>query len=56
VYALIIGAFIPERTVWGGLELQGVVLFALYIAGIVSAMAVAFVLKRRGPGMRDCIR
>ncbi|HEX3602852.1 MAG TPA: ferrous iron transporter B [Steroidobacteraceae bacterium] len=48
VYALIIGAFIPRRTIWGGLELQGVVLFALYIAGVASAMAVAFVLKRLG--------
>jgi ferrous iron transport protein B len=48
VYALIIGAFIPHRTVWGGLELQGVVLFALYIVGVASAMAVAFVLKRTG--------
>jgi len=52
VYALIIGAFIPRRTVWGGMELQGVVLFALYIAGVASAMAVAFVLKRSGPGAR----
>jgi ferrous iron transport protein B len=48
VYALIIGAFIPRRTIWGGLELQGVVLFALYVIGVVSAMAVAFVLKRAG--------
>jgi ferrous iron transport protein B len=48
VYALIIGAFIPHRTVWGGLELQGVVLFALYIVGVASAMAVAFVLKYSG--------
>jgi ferrous iron transport protein B len=48
VYALIISAFIPRRTVWGGLELQGVVLFALYIAGVASAMAVAFVLKLSG--------
>jgi ferrous iron transport protein B len=48
VYALIIGAFIPRRTLWGGLELQGVVLFALYILGVASAMAVAFVLKRSG--------
>jgi ferrous iron transport protein B len=48
VYALIISAFIPARTVWGGLQLQGVVLFALYIVGVVSAMAVAFVLKRSG--------
>jgi ferrous iron transport protein B len=46
VYALIIGAFIPRRAVWGGLELQGVVLFVLYIAGVVSAMGVAFMLKR----------
>jgi len=45
VYALIIGAFIPERTVLGYLNLQGVVLFVLYLAGIVSAMAVAWVMK-----------
>src|SRR5208283_6140321 len=50
VYALIIGAFIPRRTVLGALQLQGLVLFALYVAGVLSAMAVAFVLKRRGPG------
>ena len=48
VYALIIGAFIPRRTVWGHLQLQGVVLFALYVAGVASAMAVAYVLKRSG--------
>ena len=46
VYALIIGAFIPHRQVWGGLELQGLVLFALYLAGIVGAMGVAWLLKR----------
>ncbi len=45
VYALIIGAFIPRRTVLGFLNLQGVVLFVLYLAGIVSAMAVAWVFK-----------
>jgi ferrous iron transport protein B len=48
VYALIIGAFIPRQRIWRGLELQGVVLFALYVAGVASAMAVAFVLKRSG--------
>jgi ferrous iron transport protein B len=48
VYALIIGAFIPHRVVWGGLQLQGLVLFALYVAGVASAMAVAFVFKRMG--------
>jgi ferrous iron transport protein B len=46
VYALIIGAFIPHRQVLGGLELQGLVLFALYLAGILGAMGVAWVLKR----------
>ena len=45
VYALIIGAFIPESTVAGVFNLQGLVLFALYVAGVVSAMAVAGVLK-----------
>jgi ferrous iron transport protein B len=48
VYALIIGAFIPHRTLWGGFELQGVVLFVLYLAGVAGAMAVAYVLKRTG--------
>jgi ferrous iron transport protein B len=52
VYALIIGAFIPRRTVWGGLELQGLVLFALYIAGVAGAMTVAYVIKRGGQGAR----
>jgi ferrous iron transport protein B len=50
VYALIIGAFIPRRTLWGGLEMQGLVLFALYVAGVAGAMGVAFVLKRAGSG------
>jgi ferrous iron transport protein B len=45
VYALLIGAFIPNRDV-GGFELQGLVLFGLYLAGIAGAMAVAWVLKR----------
>ena len=45
VYALLIGAFIPQREV-AGWELQGLVLFVLYLAGIVGAMAVAWVLKR----------
>ncbi|WP_311222690.1 MULTISPECIES: ferrous iron transporter B [unclassified Acidovorax] len=45
VYALLIAAFIPERTVAGLFNLQGLVLFALYVGGIVSAMAVAWVAK-----------
>ena len=46
VYALLIGAFVPQREVYGLLELQGLVLLALYLAGIVGALAVAWGLKR----------
>jgi len=46
VYALIIAAFIPEREVGGFMSLQGLVLFALYFAGIASAMGVAYFFKR----------
>ncbi len=45
VYALLIGALIPSRSVGGIFNLQGLVLFALYVAGIVSAMLVAYVMK-----------
>ncbi|MDR6993353.1 ferrous iron transporter B [Luteimonas sp. 3794] len=46
VYALLIGAFIPQRQVWGVLNLQGLVLFALYLAGILSALAVSYTMKK----------
>ncbi|WP_095012704.1 ferrous iron transporter B [Tsuneonella mangrovi] len=46
VYAVIIAAFIPHRTVGAGIGLQGLVLFALYVSGIIGAMAVALVLRR----------
>ncbi|HEY0504538.1 MAG TPA: ferrous iron transport protein B [Lysobacter sp.] len=47
VYALLIGAFIPQRQVAGGLlNLQGLVLFGLYAAGILSALAVSWVMKK----------
>ena len=45
VYALLIGAFVPNRSV-GPFNLRGLTLFALYVAGIVSAMGVAWVFKR----------
>jgi len=45
VYALLISAFIPERTLWGIVDLQGLVLFLLYLAGILGAMGVAWILK-----------
>ncbi|WP_077148832.1 ferrous iron transporter B [Sphingopyxis sp. KK2] len=47
VYALIIAAFIPDRAVGGSpVGLQGLVLFGLYLSGIVGALVVAFVLRR----------
>jgi ferrous iron transport protein B len=46
VYTLIISAFIPSRTVWGVMNLQGLVMFGLYAAGILSALGVSFVTRR----------
>ena len=45
VYSLIIGAFIPQRSV-GPFNLQGLVLFTLYISGILAAISVAWILNR----------
>jgi ferrous iron transport protein B len=45
VYALLIGAFIPRRDI-GWFNQQGLVLFGLYAAGIISALAVAWVMKK----------
>ena len=45
VYAVIIGAFIPARIVGPGIGLQGLVLFLLYIAGIIGALVVALILR-----------
>jgi ferrous iron transport protein B len=46
VYALLIGAFIPKRTVFGWFNLQGLTLFVLYMSGIAGALVLAFALKR----------
>jgi len=46
VYAVIIAAFIPNRAVLPGVGLQGLVLFGLYVTGIIGAMIVALVLRR----------
>jgi ferrous iron transport protein B len=46
VYTLLIAAFIPDQRYLGGLlGLQGLTMLALYLLGIVVAVAVAFVLK-----------
>ncbi|MFM1960183.1 MAG: hypothetical protein RL588_1700 [Pseudomonadota bacterium] len=46
VYTLIISALIPDRKVGGFLSLQGLVMFALYAAGILSALVVAFLVRK----------
>ena len=46
VYTLIIAAFIPNETVWGFANLQGVVMFGLYAAGIVSALIVSLLIRK----------
>jgi ferrous iron transport protein B len=46
VYALLIGTFVPARTVLGPIGLQGLVLLGLYLAGALAALAVAALLKR----------
>lgn len=46
VYVLIIGAFIPNIEVLGGLKLQGLVMFSLFLAGVVSAFVSAWVFKQ----------
>ncbi len=53
VYTVIIGAFIPARSVGPGVGLQGLTMFGLYLFGIVGAMLAALVIRRRitrGPG------
>ena len=45
VYTLIISAFIPARQLWGFVNLQGLVMFGLYAAGIASALGMSFLIK-----------
>jgi len=45
VYTLIISAFVPQREVFGLINLQGLVMFGLYAAGIASALSVSFIAK-----------
>ena len=46
VYTVIIGAFIPERSIGPGIGLRGFVLFGLYVLGIVGAMVAALIIRR----------
>ncbi len=54
VYAVIIAAFVPARDLWPGVGLQGLVLFGLYVGGILGALLAAHALRRtvtKGNGM-----
>ncbi len=46
IYTLIISAFVPRQTVLGGLSLQGLIFFGLYAVGMISALAVAWVVRK----------
>lgn len=45
VYTLLISLVIPQKYLFGFINLQGVVLFALYFLGLVSALVIAIILK-----------
>jgi len=45
VYTLIISAFIPPKLIGGWINLQGLVMFGLYAAGIISALGMSFLIK-----------
>ncbi|TSJ46369.1 ferrous iron transport protein B [Fluviicola chungangensis] len=46
VYTLLIALVIPSKTLAGFLNLQGLVLFGLYLLGVVSALLVAWIIKQ----------
>ena len=46
VYTLLIALVIPDDPVLGFLNLRGIVLFSLYSLGLVSALVIAFILKK----------
>jgi len=45
VYTLLVGAFVPARTLGFGVSLQGLVLFGLYVLGVVFALGTALLFK-----------
>jgi ferrous iron transport protein B len=53
VYAFLIGFIVPDQTVWGGFNLQGLFLFGLYVASSLSALALAWALNRALPRKKD---
>lgn len=52
VYTLIIAAFIPSQIIWGVFNLKGLVMFGLYLVGIISALIVAMIMNKIGGASR----
>ncbi len=46
VYTLLIALVIPSKMLFGFLNLQGLVLFGLYLLGVISALLVAWIIKQ----------
>ncbi|MHC4389751.1 MAG: ferrous iron transport protein B [Planctomycetota bacterium] len=46
VYVLLIAGFVPDTEILGPLHLQGLVLLLLYLAGLFSALLIAFLVSR----------
>lgn len=45
VYTLLIGLVVPEKMIWGFINLQGLTLMGMYVISIVTAILVAFVMN-----------
>lgn len=45
VYTLLISLVVPEKNVWGFINLQGLTLMAMYVISILAAVIVAYVMK-----------
>lgn len=46
IYTLLISLVVPKTTIWGFINMQGMALMAMYVLSIVSAVVVAWVMKR----------
>ena len=46
VYSLLIATFVPNKTVFGFIRFQGLVMFCLYFSGIFAALTIAVIFKR----------
>jgi len=45
VYTLLISALIPQQTLFGVIQVQGLVLLGVYFLGFITALIIAFIIK-----------